>query len=112
MNYNPAITAYISEAAADQIAILEQLRELIHESVEETTEAIKWGFPVFGKTKDYTYFRTTKKHVTFGFYNIDQLEDPDGLLEGSGNTLRHIKIKKLEDINQPLIKKWLKAVAI
>ncbi len=112
MNYNPAITDYISQATEEQVLILEDLRQLIHDSVEGTTEAIKWGFPVFGKTKDYTYFRFTKKHVTLGFYNIDKLEDPDNLLEGSGNTLRHIKIKKLEEINKPLIRKWLKAIAI
>lgn len=111
MNFNPKVTAYISQATPEQIELLETLRQLIHENVPETTEEIKWNIPVFAKTKDYTYLRFAKKHITFGFYNTDKIEDPDNILEGSGKTLKHIKIRVLEDIDKALIGKWLKAIA-
>jgi len=111
MNFNPQVTDYIAQAPDGQIELLESLRALVHESVNGTTEAIKWGFPVFGKIKDFAYLRHSKKHVTLGFYNIDKIDDPDNLLEGSGNTLRHIKVKSTADIDEKLLTKWLHAIA-
>lgn len=111
MKLDKNVSAYISKATEEQTELLEQLRQLIHDAVPGTTEAIKWGFPVFTKTKNYAYFRYSKKHITLGFYNPEKIEDPDGLLEGAGDTLKHIKIKKQEDIDAKLLKKWLKAIA-
>ena len=111
MNYNKKISEYIGNAQEEQIETLEILRKLIHNSVTGVTEEIKWGFPVFSKTKDFTYLRYSKKHITLGFYNIDKIEDPDNILEGSGNTLKHIKIKNKTDFDEKLISKWLKSIA-
>jgi hypothetical protein len=96
MNYNQKVTDYISKASKEQIEKLETLRQLVHESVKDVTEEIKWNMPVFGKTKDFAYLRFSKKHITLGFYHIDKLKDPDNLLEGEGNTLKHIKITELD----------------
>ena len=111
MNYNEKVSAYIDQASEKQIPLLEHLRKLIHESVSDVSEEIKWRMPVFAKTKDFAYLRFAKAHITLGFYNIDQIDDPDGLLEGSGNSLKHIKIRKREDIKDEILAKWLKAVA-
>lgn len=111
MTYNKKVTEYIGNAEEEQIETLEVLRKLIHNSVAGVTEEIKWGFPVFAKTKDFTYLRYAKKHITLGFYNIDKIEDPDNILEGSGNTLKHIKIKNKTDFDKKLISKWLKEIA-
>lgn len=110
MNYNQKVTDYISKASKEQIEKLETLRQLVHESVKDVTEEIKWNMPVFGKTKDFAYLRFSKKHITLGFYHIDKLKDPDNLLEGEGNTLKHIKITELDSKLKQLIKKWLKQI--
>ena len=68
MNHNKKITEYIDNAQEGQIETLEILRKLIHESVSGVTEEIKWGFPVFAKTKDFTYLRFSKKHITVIFH--------------------------------------------
>ena len=112
MNYNQTVTDYISKAPDNQIAILETLRELIHKSVPGTTEEIKWRMPVFKKTKNFTYLSFSKNHVTLGFYNLNEEQDPKKLLEGEGKTMRHVKIKSLEDIDQKQFSTWLKATAI
>jgi hypothetical protein len=110
MNYNQKVTDYINKANTDQIATLETLRKLIHECVEDVTEEIKWNMPVFGKKKDFAYLRFAKKHLTLGFYQIDKLKDPDNLLEGEGNTLKHIKVTILDDKQKKQIEKWLKQI--
>lgn len=112
VQYNKKVTEYIGKASQEQIEILETLRELIHGNVSGVSEEVKWGFPVFAKTKDFAYLRFAKKHITLGFYNIGKIEDPDQLLEGSGNTLKHIKIKDKSDINKKLLAKWITSIAI
>ena len=110
MNYNKKVTEYIERASDEQIIILEALRKLIHETVIDVSEEIKWNMPVFAKTKDFAYLRFAKKHITLGFYNIDKIKDPDNLLEGEGNTLKHIKIKNKDDIKQKIVSEWLKQI--
>ncbi len=112
MNLNKAVSDYIREANSGQVEILKQLRRLIHSSVPETSEAIKWGFPVFSKTKDYAYLSFSKHHITVGFYNIDKIVDNHNLLEGKGTTMKHIKIHKQVNINEELLKQWFKSIAI
>jgi hypothetical protein len=110
MNYNQKVTSYINKASKEQITTLETLRKLIHETVEGTLEEIKWNMPVFAKDKNFAYLRFSKKHITLGFYHIDQLKDPENLLEGEGNTLKHVKIMQLNSKQKLQIKKWLKQI--
>lgn len=110
MHTNNEISDYIQKHPK-QMEILEHLRHVVHEAVPGTTEAIKWGFPVFARGKDFAYLRAARNHVTLGFYHCDKIDDPDQKLEGSGNMLRHIKIRKKEDIDVHLITRWLKAIS-
>lgn len=61
----------------------------------------------FCHEKNFAYLRFAKKHITLGFYNIDKIQDPIYLLEGEGNTLKHIKIKNSTEIDGAVISKWL-----
>lgn len=36
-----------------------------------------------------------------------QLSDPEQLLEGTGNNLRHIKIKTVDDVDRPAIRQMI-----
>jgi len=110
MGYSKKVTEYINGASDEQIVILETLRKLIHETVKDVSEEIKWDMPVFAKTKDFAYLRFSKKHITLGFYHIDKIKDPDNLLEGEGNTLKHIKIRNKEEIKEKIISEWLKQI--
>lgn len=110
MNINSKVTEYIDKATAEQIVILETLRKIVHETIDNVSEEIKWNMPVFNNGKDFAYLRFAKKHITLGFYNIDKIKDPDILLEGEGNTLKHIKIKSADDIKPKIISEWLKQI--
>jgi hypothetical protein len=110
MNCNPKVTEYIGKAESEQIEVLEEIRELIHQSVENVHEEIKWNMPVFSQSKNFAYLRFAKNHITLGFYHIDKLIDPENLLEGEGNTLKHIKIRSLNDGLKAQISLWLKQI--
>ena len=51
----------------------------------------------------YTYILPHKSWVNLGFFRGVDLPDPHGLLEGTGKKLRHIKIRSLEDAENPMI---------
>lgn len=110
MNSSQEVETYISKTSIAQQEILTSLRNIILEQ-DDVSEAIKWGFPVFAKeSMDFAYLRTAKDHITLGFYSINKLIDPDNLLQGKGNTLKHIKLKSVDDINAPLIREWLQQI--
>ena len=47
----------------------------------------------------FAYVNSFKSHVNVGFYYGGALEDPAGLLEGSGKYMRHVKLKPGLDFN-------------
>lgn len=49
--------------------------------------------------------------MTLGFYHIDKIQDVDGCFEGEGNTLRHIKVKSLQQFPADTIINWLRVIA-
>ncbi len=111
MNSNPQVTEYIKNAPEQQRELMQSLRKLIHDSVPGVTEEFKWSRPVFRAAKDIAYFKTAKAYLTLGFFDFQKLEDPEGRLEGTGKDMRHIKLKTPADIDENLIRIWLKAVS-
>ncbi|HEY4083956.1 MAG TPA: DUF1801 domain-containing protein [Burkholderiaceae bacterium] len=41
----------------------------------------------------FAYVNAFKAHVNLGFFQGAELADPDGLLEGEGKFMRHVKLK-------------------
>jgi len=108
---NTAITKYIEEAPEEQKQIMQQARAILHEAIPQVVEEYKWSRPVFNHHKDFAYFKSAKAHVTIGFYKYEKISDPDGLLEGTGKDMRHIKLKKREDLDKIPLADWFRAVA-
>ncbi len=93
--FNPQVSLYIEAAPTDQKALLQALRELIHEALPGIAEDYKWSRPIFSLAKPVAYLACHKNHVTLGFYSgAMEFEDLDGLLEGDGKTMRHVKFRE------------------
>jgi hypothetical protein len=109
---NNQVTEYIENAPIDQKEILVLVRNIIHQSVNDVIEDFKWNRPIFKTNKDFAYFLVNKKYVTIGFTkNIEKINDTNQLLEGTGKTMRHIKLKKVGDINRDQLTEWFKSIA-
>ena len=52
----------------------------------------------------YAYILPHRKWVNIGFYQGAELADPDGLLEGTGARMRHVKVRSVEDANRPALR--------
>ena len=104
-----AIDTYISKQFSPQKEILQQLRELILDTFPDANEEMKWGVPNF--CNSLFYIVALKDHVNLGFSIKGLSEQELAQFEGTGNTMRHIKIASLKDIDEPRIVKLLRLVA-
>jgi hypothetical protein len=57
----------------------------------------------------FCYIGVSSRHVNLSFCRGVELADPDRLLEGSGKLYRHIKILSRDDLNQPHIRRFIRA---
>lgn len=92
--------------------IIAELRMLIKESSPEIEEAVKWAQPVFSLNGPMIFVKAHKKHVNFGFWRGVQLSDPKGLLEGTGEKMRHVKVTQLSDIDHDAYGELVKQAAM
>lgn len=91
------------------------VRNLIFEIEPKTVEVV-WeqqkiaGFGTGPKkmTEHFSWVSAFTKHVALGFNYGSELPDPDGILEGSGKLMRHVKIKTNDDLKNPAITAMLR----
>lgn len=111
MTVNAQVTDYIQGAPEGQRQIMETIRALVARHVPGATENIKWGRPVFTAKKDFAYLKTAKAYVTLGFFDAGKIHDPEQRLEGTGKTMRHLKLKTAADIDPERLGQWFRILA-
>src|ERR1700691_5029184 len=92
------------------------LREIVLEEAPDASEsvyqvytvAIWFGFS--GKMKDmFCYITTNAGHINLGFPCGATLSDPNGVLEGDGKKMRHIKFRSRRDVERPFVRRYIRA---
>ncbi len=88
------------------------LRGLIRKADPMLSEGVKWGMPVYEKGRLVCAIRPGKDYVALQFYaSGTTLRDPEGLLEGTGKRMRHVKIRSKSDIRKRLFTAWIRQSA-
>jgi hypothetical protein len=64
-----------------------------------------------GAIEQVCYIAPFNNHVNLGFFRGMELPDPDGLLEGTGKLLRHVKIRSAADLERPGVRRLLEAAS-
>ncbi len=67
-------------------------------------KSLSYGVGVRKNSEAYCYLIPFKEHVNFGFFYGTEI-DSDGILEGTGAKMRHIKIRNLADLENPKLKR-------
>ena len=102
------VNKYVEKQKSPQKEILQKVRKIFHETLPNCNEKMAWGVPTFASGK--FYIAAMKNRVHMGFAITGLSEDEIGLFEGSGKTMRHIKILTLESIDENKIVKLIKMV--
>jgi hypothetical protein len=102
------IEEYINKQNSPQKEICIYLRNLIHKTIPGSSEEMKWGVPVFSGGK--FYIGSFKDSVNLGFSIIGLDDSEIALFNGTGKTMRHIKIRSMEDIDDNKLVKLINLV--
>jgi len=93
------------------------IRKLVLEEAPEATEliydaysAVAVGYSFTGRPSDaFIHIAAYARWVNLGFNYGSQLEDPQKVLQGTGQWVRHIRIAKAEDVKNPLLRAFVKS---
>ncbi len=67
---------------------------IVQKAAPEASESIKWAQPVYESNGPFAYIKAFKNAVNFGFWRGVDLDDPQGLLAGDGDKMRHVKLSQ------------------
>jgi hypothetical protein len=98
----------LAEVDPRQREVAQALRELILEAAPELREVVKWGAPCYLGAKLVCSIAAHSDHTNLEFYHGTSLRDPKRLLEGTGKSLRHVKIHAAGDVKPALLKPLLR----
>jgi hypothetical protein len=90
------------------------LREIIHTLHPDFVEIVwphqkiaSYGIGPGKMSEHYAYIGPHKEHVNLGFYHGSSLADPGGRLVGTGKHLRHVRIRRVADVDSSAIRSLL-----
>ncbi len=102
------VEEYINKQESPQKEIILKLREIFQQTLPDSKEKMTWGVVVFGDDKFYIASIKNRVHVGFAITGLSKEEIK--LFEGSGKTMRHIKIHSLDDIDKKRLVQLIKMV--
>jgi len=102
------VEEYIEKQGSPQKEIILKVRDIFLKTLPNCEEKKTWGVVVFGKDKFYIGAIKDRVHVGFAITGLTKEEIK--LFEGSGKTMRHIKIHSIDDIDEKKLVELIKMV--
>ncbi len=94
MKAYPTFDAYSQDQSPGNQAVIRALRKFVARVEPALRESVKWGNGCWiGSDGPVAYVYSDTDWVQFGFFRGASLTDPEGLLEGKGEYVRHIKVR-------------------
>jgi hypothetical protein len=92
-------------------------RKLVLEEAPEATEliydaysAVAAGYSFTGRPSDaFIHIAAYARWVNLGFNHGSQLEDPQKMLQGTGQWVRHIRIRDPAEVKNPILRAFVKS---
>jgi hypothetical protein len=102
----------LTQADPQVEALARRARALIQEIMLDVVEVVwpaqkiaSYGVGPKKMSEHFCYIAVFKQRINLGFYYGADLEDPSGLLEGTGKLLRHVKVSTLEQLDDPALRR-------
>lgn len=108
----------VSKVSPQARELAEHARALI-QAVYPAVVEVPWpkqrviGYGVGPKkmSEHFCYISVSKNHINLGFMYGAELPDPEGLLEGEGKLLRHVRITQPEQLANPALRKLIEVAS-
>jgi hypothetical protein len=90
---DPSVDVWLNDDSVELRSLARTWFEKMRRCGDDVLELMHDGCPVACvEDAPFGYVNTFKAHVNVGFFHGAALEDPAGLLEGSGKRMRHVKL--------------------
>jgi hypothetical protein len=100
VKHDRAIDDWLKQQAPDLGAIAQKCFAHMRECGDDVRELMHDGCPVACvEDVPFGYVNVFTAHVNVGFFQGADLEDPAGLLQGTGRRMRHVKVKPDSEVS-------------
>jgi len=105
---DPAIDVWMHEHSGELGAIARRWFEVMRICGDDVRELVHDGQPTacVGDAA-FAYVDAFRAHVNVGFFRGAEIADPDGLLEGAGKFMRHVKLGPDRDVDTTALRKLI-----
>ena len=102
------VQKYSEKQKSPQKEIIIKVRKIFQKTLPTSEEKMRWGVITYSDGKFYIAAMKNRVHVGFAISGLSK--DEISLFEGSGKTMRHIKIYSLDEIDKERLTKLIKLV--
>jgi hypothetical protein len=107
---DPAIETWMKAHTGDLGIIAQHWFEVMRKCGDDVRELLHDGHPTACiADAAFGYVNVFKGHVNVGFFRGAEIADPEGLLEGTGKFMRHVKLRPDHDSNTTALTKLIDA---
>ncbi len=97
---DPEIESWMQEHARELGAIARRWFEVMRDCGNDVNELLHDGHPTACvEDAAFAYVNAFSAHVNVGFFRGAEFADPNGLLEGTGKHMRHVKIRPEAEVD-------------
>jgi len=107
---DPAIEIWMHEHSGELGTIAQRWFTAMRDCGDDVRELLHDGHPTacVGDAA-FAYVNAFKAHVNVGFFRGAEIADPEGLLEGTGRFMRHVKLRPDRDVDAAALMKLIEA---
>jgi hypothetical protein len=110
---DPAIDVWMHEHSGELGVIAQHWFEVMRACGDNVRELLHDGHPTACVADAaFGYVNAFKDHVNVGFFRGAEIADPEGLLEGTGKFMRHVKLRPERDVNAAALIKLIQTAYI
>jgi len=97
---DPQVAAWLEEREGELGVIARRWFKRMRDCGEDVRELLNDGCPIACvQDAPFAYVNVFKSHANVGFFHGAALQDPAGLLDGTGKRMRHVKLRPGYRIN-------------
>jgi hypothetical protein len=105
---NPAVDAWLAGHVGELGDIARRWFEVMRDCGDDVRELLHDGYPTACvEDAAFAYVGVFKAHINVGFFRGAEIADPDGLLEGTGKSMRHVKLRPDREIKASALVKLI-----
>jgi hypothetical protein len=110
--------ALLARFPPERVATAEELRSLVRRVVPDAIERVRpgWGLigydlPIGRRTVYFAFVWPEVEHVHLGFEYGIHMDDPDGLLQGTGRKVRWVTLTGPDDLDEARLERLVREAA-